>query len=252
MIYGMYLSATGVIASSYRQDVIANNLANSEAMGFKKDLALIQARPTAAQETGDSQSANPMLENIGGGMFLAPTLIDTTQGELEPTGNPLDVAIQGPGYFAVNQGGQTRLTRSGQFVIDHNGQLAVAADGGPTVLDKDQNPVALDPSFPAIIANDGTISQQGKAVAQLGVFGVSDPTMLQKQGGTLFSLKQGAQMTPIASTFRPETLERSNVDPATELTELMDAQRQLEANANMIKTQDETLSKLVSDVGKVS
>jgi flagellar basal-body rod protein FlgF len=252
MIYGLYLSATGVMASSYRQDVIANNLANSEAMGFKKDLALIQARPTAAQESGQSELADPMLENIGGGMFLAPTLVDTTQGELEPTGNPLDVAIQGPGYFAVNDAGQPRLTRSGQFVIDHNGQLALTRDGGPVILDKSQSPITLDPQSPVVIANDGTVSQQGKVIAQLGVFDVSDPMMLQKQGGSLFSLKSGGQMNPISTTFRPQTLERSNVEPATELTELMDAQRQLEANANMIKTQDETLSKCVTDVGKVS
>src|SRR5687768_1897415 len=102
MIYGLYLSATGIMTNSYRQDVIANNLANSETVGFKRDVALFKERLTQAQEQrikGDW--SNPLLEGIGGGTLAAPTIVDSTQGELEPTGSPLDVAIEGKGYFTV-------------------------------------------------------------------------------------------------------------------------------------------------------
>src|SRR3954469_23516855 len=108
MLYGLYLSATGVMTNAYRQDVIANNIANAESVGFKRDLALFQERPTEAQARrfrGGGPSggqSNDLLEGLGGGMFASPTKIDTKSGELETTGNNLDVAIQGDaGYFMV-------------------------------------------------------------------------------------------------------------------------------------------------------
>src|SRR6185503_11059153 len=102
MIYGLYLSATGVLANSYRQDVIANNLANSETVGFKRHLAVFQQRPPESQELGRTDLSDSMLDHIGGGFLLSPTMVDTTQGELETTGNNLDAAIVGKGYFAVD------------------------------------------------------------------------------------------------------------------------------------------------------
>ncbi|MGA3066147.1 MAG: flagellar hook-basal body protein [Tepidisphaeraceae bacterium] len=253
MIYGLYLSATGVLANTYRQDVIANNIANSETIGFKRDLALLQQRPTAAQEGGDAGAMfDPTTGNMPGGMLATPTLVDTSQGDMQPTGNPLDVAIEGEGYFAVNANGQMRLTRNGQFVMDSQGRLALFDGNGPDVLDNKQSPIYLQPGSPVTISGDGTVSQNGSAVARLGVFNVPDPADLKKEGNTLMSVQQGAAVNSVDPTLRDQFLERSNVDPATELTTLMDAQRQLEANANMIRTQDETLDKLISDVGKVS
>src|ERR1700709_2831305 len=101
MLYGLYLSATGVLTNSYRQDVIANNIANAETVGFKRDLALFQERRTEAAERGLPPSrSNPVMEALGGGVFASSPIVDKTQGELEPTGNNLDVAIVGQGYYA--------------------------------------------------------------------------------------------------------------------------------------------------------
>ena len=86
MIYGLYLSASGVLANSYRQDVIANNIANSETVGFKKDLAMLQQRSTAAQETGRSGQTDPLLEPIGGGLLSERPEIDTAAGRLGTDG----------------------------------------------------------------------------------------------------------------------------------------------------------------------
>jgi flagellar basal-body rod protein FlgF len=253
MIYGLYLSAAGLVTNSYRQDVIANNIANSEAVGFKRDLAMIQQRPMADDEIpGGDENSDPSMQNLGGGMFAAPTMVDTRQGDMDPTGNNLDVAIQGNGYFAVNSGGKMRLTRNGQFVVDHTGTLALSVDGGPPVLDTHQAPIAIPPGLPVTIGSDGTVSQGGTILAKLGVFDVADSSQLKKEGGSLLSTGSSTPAAVAAPTVKSQCLERSNVDPATELTLLMDTQRQLEANANMIQTQDETLSKLVSDVGKIS
>src|SRR6187455_217161 len=101
MIYGLYQSAAGIQASSYRQDVIANNIANAETSGFKRDVALFKERLTEAQEQRGGMGrtwTDPRLESLTGGILAFPTRVDTRQGELEPTGNPLDVAIEGDGY----------------------------------------------------------------------------------------------------------------------------------------------------------
>ena len=107
MIYGLYLSAAGVVSSSYRQDVIANNLANSETVGFKRDLPLFQERLTEAQQRRGGSHSDPLMEGLGGGLLASPTLVDNRAGDLEHTGAPLDVAIQGDGFFAVDDHGQT-------------------------------------------------------------------------------------------------------------------------------------------------
>jgi flagellar basal-body rod protein FlgF len=257
MIYGLYLSATGVMTSSYRQDVIANNLANAETVGFKKDLALFRQRLTEAQQRGLATSGamtgatSALLEPLGGGHLAHPTLVDTSQGEFEPTGSPLDVAIEGRGYFAVDDNGQTRLTRNGQFSVDAQGNLILSNADGQKVLDDRQRPIQIAPGGDVWIGKDGTITQRDQVVARLGVFDVADAARLSKQGATLLSF-DGQNLNPAAgATLHNQSVERANVDPATELAALMDTQRHLEANANMIRYQDQTLAKLVNEVGKI-
>jgi flagellar basal body rod protein FlgG len=257
--YGLYLSATGVLANSHRQDVIANNIANAETHGFKRDVTTFQQRLTEAQMmAGGHGRTNPLLENIGGGFLVSPTGVDHTQGELETTSNNLDAAIMGNGYFAVQDGKETRLTRNGAFSIDRTGYLVMADNPNLKVLDRDQKPIQLDGRYRSTISLGafGEITQNGQAAGQIGMFDVADPSKLAKRGGNLLAntddTAAGKQLLRAKATLRSEFLERSNVDPAIELTQLMDAQRQLEANANMIRYQDATLGRLVNDVGKIS
>ena len=256
MLYGLYLSATGVLTNSYRQDVIANNIANAETVGFKRDLALFMERRTAAREMGLSPSrSNAMLEALGGGVLAAPTQVDNEQGELEPTGNRLDAAIVGQGYFAVAHGNDTNLTRDGRFVLNHRSRLALANDENVEVLDHKGLPITLDPRMPAEINKDGTITQNRQAVGRIGVYDVPDKSLLTKSAGTMLDypeLKRNLRAAPVNTVLRSEFVERANVEPSAELALLMDAQRQLEANANMIRYQDQMLSKLVNEVGKIS
>lgn len=252
MNYGLYLSATGVLTNSYRQDVIANNLANAETVGFKKDLALFQDRLTEAQQRSlGSGRTNTQLEPLGGGILVSPSVVDSTQGEIEPTGNDLDLAVQGCGYFAVDDHGQMRLTRDGRFMTDRQGYLVLASEQGQKVLNPKGNPIRLGLSSAASVGRDGTITQNGLPVNRVGLFDVPDPSLLAKQGGTLLSYPDTKKLRPATGIVRSGFVERANVDPATELASLMDAQRQLEANANMIRYQDQMLSKLVNEVGKI-
>ena len=253
MIYGLYLSASGVLASSYRQDVIANNLANSETVGFKKDLALLQERSPASQERNAGPNASdPLLDRIGGGLFTSPTAVDTTQGSLEATGTTLDLAIEGNGFFSLDTHNGQRLTRNGQFQLDRTGNLVAANDWGDRVLDPEGKPIRLDPSVQAEISPDGSITQAGKVVGRVGMYDVPSPQRLVKDGQSMLTYPDMKALTAGSGTMRSGYIERSNVDPTTELTGLMEAERQLEANTNMIRYQDATLSALVNSVGKIS
>jgi flagellar basal-body rod protein FlgF len=253
MIYGLYLSATGVLANSHRQDVIANNLANAETVGFKRDLAVFRELRTAAQLRGldARRHSNPWLEPLGGGLGPAPAHVDYSQGELESTGDPLTAALDGRGFFAVRDGRDIRLTRDGRFTVNRSGNLALAG-GGQEVLDDRLRPIPIGSSRQVTILSDGSISRGQQFVARLGVFDVADRSRLRKMGSSLLghplmerSLRSGD------ARVNQGFVERGNVDPTLELARLMDAHRQLEANANMIRFQDQTLSRLVNDVGRI-
>jgi flagellar basal-body rod protein FlgG len=249
MIYGLYLSATGIAANSYKQDVIANNLANSETAGFKRDVASFRQRLTAAQEGRAAGSwSDSILEGLGGGMFAMPSRIDFSPGSMQETGSPLDVAIGGEGFFAVRENGQTMLTRDGRFIVNRDGQLVLHS--GQPVLDAAGQPITLLPGAPASIDADGEISQNGQPIARLALLDVEDRSALTKAGGSLLN-PGDSPLRPVPGHFRSGFVEQSNVDPATEMAEMMDAQRRLEANASMIQMQDATLARLVNDVGKI-
>jgi flagellar basal body rod protein FlgG len=252
MNYGLYLSASGVMANSYRQDVIANNLANSETVGFKRDLAIFQERRTALQERGGAGYSDPLLEKQTGGLLAMPTRVDTQQGDLENTGNPLDVAVQGGGYFAVANGNNRHLTRDGRFMVDRSGNLILSTEQGNHVLDDKGKPITLETGGKISISRDGEIFQNGKSVAKLGFYDVPDPSKFTKQGGTMLIYPDSAQLRRASGQILSGFQEHSNVDPTIELAQLMDTQRQLEANANMIKYQDSMMQRLVNDVGKIT
>jgi flagellar basal-body rod protein FlgF len=251
MLYGLYLSATGIMTNSYRQDVISNNLANSETSGFKRDVPAFRQRMVAAQENRNPGDwSDPLLDGIGGGTFAQPNHIDFEQGGIEQTGSPLDVALQGDGFFGVDEGGKMRLTRDGRFQLDRNGTLILT--DGQRVLDQNGKPITLSTDAPVTVDRTGHIMQNGQVAATLGLFDVPDKSKLTKLGNGLLDYPNTNQLTQATPTVHGEHLESSNVDPTAELAELLDTQRQLEANANMIHTQDSTLQLLVNNVGKIS
>ena len=255
MLYGLYLSAAGVTANSYRQDVHANNLANAETVGFKRDIPLFQQRLTAAQERG-SPAARAWTTRAGEPRRRPVRHADRCRPvgrRGRQTGSPLDVAIAGNGYFRVaakGQGGPPTLTRDGRFMVDRAGYLVLSNSSAHRVLDPQGRPIQLPQAAGLTVGRDGSILQDNKPVARIGVFDVPDRTKLVKKGGTLLAYPDANAVKRTDATVQGGALERSNVDPVTELTQLMDTQRQLEANANMIRYQDQTLQKLV-DVGKI-
>jgi flagellar basal-body rod protein FlgF len=256
--YGLYLSATGVMTSSHSVDVIANNLANAETSGFKRQLAIFQQRdPEAVEDPSTRDQGDRFFDTVGGGQLLAPSNFDQSAGDPEQTDRNLDLLINGGGYFMVQDAkGQTRLTRNGNFMADRKGNLVLSSDATTHVLDQQRKPITIDPSInPGEIAvsDNGTLNVgKDQSVGKIGLFDVADPSLLRPVGGTLFKVPASVRVTDAtAAQVQSGFLERSNVDPAMELTRMMEAQRTLEANANMIRYQDQSMGRLVTDVGRI-
>jgi flagellar basal-body rod protein FlgG len=239
-------------------DVTANNLANVNTNGFKRsqvdfaDLVYLTTQQ-AGTEVADGQPT-PVGIQVGSGVRPMGTTKLFTTGVLEPTGGPLDVAIQGDGFFKITlPGGGERFTRDGAFRTDANGQLVTLdgylIEGAPTI------PPNVDRGTIRVGSN-GTITgvdtAAGGGVQTLGTISLhrfSNPEGLSSEGGNLYAetaasgpATQGEAGTEGLGTILQGHLERSNVQVVTELVALIRAQRAYEINSRAIRAGDEMLS----------
>ena len=251
MLYGLYVSATGALANSHRQDVVANNLANVNTVSFKRDLAQAQSRLTEAQMSGQGRFTDTVLEGTGGGILSLPTYTDFSPGSLDHTGRELDLALEGRGFFQVQHGDQVQYTRDGRFTMDESGQLVTYTDKLP-VLDESGAAIYLDRSLDFAVNDAGVISQGGGAVGRLGVVDFADTSVLVKQGNNLY-INQGAEEAqPALVKVKQGALENSGVNAISEMVEMIEAQRAFQMNLSMLQLQDQTLGLAVGKLGSIS
>ena len=248
MPYGLYISAEGANAQSQRMDVIANNLANVDTVGFKRELAILRARSTEAVDQGLNFPGSGTIDDVGGGIAMWQTVTDHSTGPPKKTDAKTDVAITQPGvFFVVQKGEETLLTRAGNFAVMPDGKLTTQQ--GYSVLDGAENPIFIrDPSWH--IDGTGTVRQLGTtqnlALVQPGSLGD-----LVKAGENLFRPLAETTDVPLnRRQVKPGYLEMSTVRPTSEMIELIHASRAMEANVNMMKTQNEMLSGLINRVLK--
>ncbi len=249
MPYGLYLSAEGAEVQSLRMDVIANNLANVETTGFKRQLAISQARYAEAIELGLKSADTGSLEDLGGGVMMDETATDFAPGPLVKTGNRADVAIKGEGFFLVQKGEEAHLTRAGNFSTTAAGNLVTQQ--GYNVLSQDGNPITIDPSDPTwkITSSGAVVSAAGSQ--NLALVEPDSLGDLVRVGENLFrSLSEPQPLPANRRGVIPQHIEGSGVKPTTEMVEMIHTSRIFEANINMMKTQDEMLSGLVNRVLK--
>ncbi len=252
MLYGLYTSAAGALANSYRQDVIANNLANTETVSFKEDLALLQGRRTEAQTGGQRSHTTAILEGIGGGLFALPTHTDFSPGPLNHTGSPHDLALTKKGFFPVRQGNEILYTRDGRITFDANNHLVTAASKLP-LLDEGGEAITIDPEMGEIVVNEnGLISQSGNVIAKIGVVDFTDTKVLAKQGKGLYAVEGNARPIPVDGGIQQRVLEGSTVNALDQMVKMIKAQRLFQANVNMMKIQDQTLGMSVSRLGQIN
>jgi flagellar basal-body rod protein FlgG len=251
--YGLWLSAAGMKVNQHRQTILANNMANANTTGFKHDLAMVtQRRVESRASAGGLDYAHPVLDGLVGGLNVRPTCHDFSQGTIEWTGKPLDVAIRGDGFLAVSDGAQTRYTRDGELAINEAGELVLAAgEGRWRVLDDTGARITLsDKGGRVSVSSNGTIRQGDAAVARLGLATADNEASLRKVGENLFD-PEGAKMVPIQGEFRPESREESNFDVMSGLVEMIEASRAYQLNATLIQLQDQLSGQAVTTVGRV-
>lgn len=251
MPYGLYVSAEGATAQSQRLEVIANNLANVDTVGFKPDQAAFQARFAEAVQEGHAAAGDRSIHDVGGGVKVIETLTNFTAGRLQHTGADSDVAIIGEGFFQVaGDGDDPLLTRAGNFRLASDGRL-LTGDGRP-VLDSGGSGIQLAPNLPWSISKDGFVQQGGGAV-ELAIVQPESLSDLTKVGANVFAARGPVtEIDEAAREVRPGTLELSAANPTRQMMAMIEASRAFEANARMIQTQDAAMQGLVGRLLRVA
>lgn len=267
---GVYTALSGAIAQTQKMDTIANNIANVNTPGFKRDQLTFQEYLTAAEKEQtvmnvprvpasiesfyDMQGADKSYVDLKG------SFTDFSQGSLRHTGNNFDAAIDGKGFFEVMTPQGLRFTRAGNFTMDGNGRL-VTKDGFPVLkaggdgADPASRIVTLNQADTFNIGDGGEINQGTENLGKLSVVNVTDPDSLQKVGNSLWGFKanKNPELVTVGNpNIKQGFLETSNVNIVQEMTDMITTNRVFESTQKAISTYDSMSDKLVNVVGKVS
>jgi len=228
MVSGKYSALSGALAREQAMNNIASNLANVSSTGFKKDRLSFAALLQGAKQTGETRGINHAR--------IRTISADFSQGGMETTGRPLDVAIDGPGFFKVQKGEEIFYTRAGRLMLDSNGM--VKTEDGFTVLGAGNSPLQIDTSLgkDIVIAESGEISVNGEQTGQIQVFSVEDQNQLVKTGNALYKLTEGADQPLAEYRVIQGNLETSNVNMMEEMTAMIASQRAFEAHTKVIES----------------
>lgn len=255
--YGMWLSAAGMQVNEHRQNVLANNLANAQTAGFKHDLAIVAQRRIASRAAAQNLPyVHPVFDGMGGGLSVKQSSYAQDQGFIEFTGRPLDVAIEGDGFFPVSDGDAVRYTRDGAWTTNASGELVLSAGGGRwRVLSESGDPIAINPlgSAPEIMS-DGRVRQDGLLLGRIELRAPADPRDLRKVGENLFAPWNETQdtMTAADGQLHGRSIEHSTFDMMQGLASMIEATRAYQMNATMLQLQDQATGQAVSRVGAVA
>ncbi len=219
-------AAAGMRSRLESLDLLANNLSNTSAPGFKADherFSLYLSQETvAAQDSGDgvTQSLSPVIESHW---------TDTTQGELRSTGNSEDLALSGTGYFQLAGENEPLFTRDGRFTVSRDGKLL--SHSGNEFASANGKPLQVDPSLPVTVDPDGTVRQQNLEVGRLKVVDWPTEVAAQKTGGGSFRLDADSLQSLLSSSAQVHQgyQEQSNLSPAEASVRLIETLRQFES-----------------------
>ncbi|MEO5806876.1 flagellar basal-body rod protein FlgF [Devosia sp.] len=238
------ISLSRQMALQRQMDVVANNMANVNTTGFKSEQMLFEQYDMPVARDRDFQGSDQPLAYVQDWA----TVHDLSGGDIIQTGNPLDVALNGDGFFSVQTSGGERYTKSGAFQISNTGQLVdlngnpVLGQGGPFQFGPAEKDVA--------IAADGTVSTSAGIKGRLKLVEFAQPQALNREGDNLFS---GGTPTPSTKTQAMQgSLEKSNVSGITQMAEMIRVTRSYESIAQLMSRQDEMRSAAIQRLGSVN
>ncbi|WP_321404799.1 flagellar basal-body rod protein FlgF [Maridesulfovibrio sp.] len=244
----------GAMSNEHRIDISANNLANVNTTGFKRDNCAFQ--DTFVRFAHDYVAdAKPYLRDkdllpepkIMARPRLSEEVIDMAQGSFQKTGNQLDLAIRGDGFFKVQKDDGTYLTRNGVFTLSSEGVL-VTEQGYPVMANGGE--VTLPPRSRVSVDGEGVIFADGQEVGRLDFVQPSDVRDLKKNGENLF-VNEGTEV-PAEGEVVQGYIEKSNVEVVNEMVAMIECQRSFEMYQKMISSTDQLDQKVIQQVGRVS
>jgi len=217
---GFYAACAGLRAQSQALEVSAHNLANVNTAGFRGQQTTFQSLVATASPTVPTV-LNLATNNFG---VLEGSHLDLSPGSLEHTGNPLDLGIEGAGFFAIQTASGTRYTRNGSFRVSTGGEL-VTASGDPVLGDTGTIRV---PAGAVSVSADGTLSVNGAAAGRIRLVEFAPGAKLTSESGSLVAASDGSAQPATHTTIQPGTLESSNVNSITSVMTLIGVQRHAE------------------------
>lgn len=266
MVKGLYTAYTGMVNEMKRMDVLANNLANADTYGFKKEGTTSHSFKEEMAVRIKDTSNYGLPRHLGGityGVKLGETYTDWDSGSFKVTDNPSDLAIAGKGFFAVaflDKNGNTsvKYTRDGAFTVDVNGYL-VTKDGDHVLnstgaLNSDaseNNWVRIDPNATFEVNPLGYITQNEQLTGTIGIIDIDNYDYIEKYGENLYNLVNGGNVTAATGQIEQGVLETSNVKVVDEMVNMITIQRAYEAGQKVITSIDSTLDKAVNEVGRI-
>ncbi len=236
----MYINLTTQTTLRRAMDVVANNVANMNTIGFKAEQVMME--PETMAPASMRVGPEPIKFVTDWGQWR-----DMTEGAIEQTSNPLDFAIGGEGFFEIDTPNGPRYTRAGNFTLDEAGQL-VTQDGHTVIGDGGAITLLPDGGRPTV-SKDGTISQNGEPVGRLTAVSFANNKALEKVGNNMFASEEPPQAAPAAS-INQGMLERSNVNGILEMTRLMEIQKAYKRASDTIGSMDDMAKRTIQRFGR--
>lgn len=255
---GIYNALFGALTQEYRMDVIANNLANAGTAGFKRQKTAFE--DVMNKRFHNMLDAKPSIRSDA--MWPAPTVtsqarigevqIDFSPGGMRQTGNPLDLAIHGNGFFKIDTDRGTMYTRNGQFQVMPDGTVtnargdALLGEGGPVVLPEGGG---------VVIGGNGEITVAGEVVNTIDLVAISEPQALEKFGENLFRIREGVdagEQPPEDAEILQGFLEESNVTVVQEMVSMIDTMRVFESYQKIMTSVQDEDKKVINEVGNTT
>lgn len=275
MIRGLYTSSSAMLCETVRQDMIANNLANVDTPGFKREVGIFKELPTMViRKVNDGRlypprplNTYPKIGRVGTGAILDESYTDHGIGKFEPTGNDLDAALEDEkAYFLVERNGGVRFTRDGLFNVNNEGFLTtnngdyVLAEPEPpnldekTILDANGKPkiemgrVQLSQTEKVLIDREGRLIVNGQPRFRLLKGMATDRKAFRREGANGYVRAYG-DVKRAEGYVKPGYIEKPNFSLVEEMTKMIEVSRAYEANSKIIQAHDSLLDKAVNSVG---
>ena len=235
MYKGIYIALSGAMLKSRNMDIFAQNIANANTTGYKKERISFRDYIIPVDNNPGSRPDGRVMTELSG------IVTDFSEGSLIMTDNPLDLAINGEGFFALEG---DRYTRNGNFRINSDGYLVnqdgvkVLGDGGPVAVQG--NNIAINPS--------GEIIVDDISVGRLKIVGFPDKGVLSKLSGGMFTAKEAGEA--VDSNISQGFLEGSNLNVIREMVQMLKSLREFESYQKMIQAFDEAASKTINEMGR--